>query len=144
MDPESAAEHLVEKIFAGAYPPGGRLTERDIAELCGCSHAVARKVIHVLQAIGAIRFSSRRGALVIGPGDLNAGEVGRVWERLLPLLEADAGRAFSPPSAGQHAYARLQAARAELDRMGLEAGEPRLAELLKKVSLQGMILQLAA
>lgn len=143
MDPESAAEYLIQKLFSGAYPPGARLTERDIAEACGCTHACARNVIHLLQEIGAVRFSSRRGASIIGPADIDGEEAERVWMRLLALLEAGAGKAFSPPSRGREAYARLQEVRTELDRMGRKAGEPRLTELLKKISLQRMILELA-
>lgn len=141
MDPDAAAEYMVQQIFAKTYPPGSRVTERDIAEACACSHAFARNVIHHLQILGAVRFSSRRGATVVGPADFHEAEVAQVWSVILPLLERKADRAYAEPGPGRSGYAKRLAVRAELDRLGRRAGDPRLTELLHRVALQRLILQ---
>ena len=141
MDPDAAAEYMVQQIFARAFPPGSRVTERDIAEACACTHAFARNVIHRLQILGAVRFSSRRGAAVLGPADFREEEVTRVWSVMLPLLERKAKRPYAEPGAARSGYARRLAVRAELDRLGRKAGDPRLTELLQRIALQRLILQ---
>lgn len=135
MDPEAAAEFFVREILAGTYAPGARLTERDIAEACGCTHAFARNVIHRLQILGAIRSSSRRGARIIGPADADPNQAAGAWGVLAGLLERKAGERFAPAT-GETAYLRLTATRAEIDRLAAKSGNPRLAHLLKRIALQ--------
>lgn len=144
MDPEDAAEYIVQQVFGGAFAPGARLTERDVADVCGGTHAFARNVIHRLQMLGAVRFSSRRGATILGPSDFRIEEVERVWQVLLNLLQAKADRAFKGPARGGDRYAQLLATRSELERLGQRAQDPRLSELLQRVALQRLLLQGAA
>jgi DNA-binding GntR family transcriptional regulator len=144
MDTEAAAEYMVQRILAGAISPGARLTERDIAEAYGCTNAFARDVIHRLQILGAIRFSSRRGASIIGPADVKAEEAADAWNILLRLLETKAGEPFRSPARGREPYGRLLEIRGEIERLGRRASRPRLVELLKRIALQRFIISDAA
>jgi DNA-binding GntR family transcriptional regulator len=55
---------LRQRIVSGAYPPGMRLTERNLAEELGFSRVPLREALPQLEADGFITTSIRRGATV--------------------------------------------------------------------------------
>lgn len=61
---EQIAETLREKILTGEYEPGGRLSEREIAEQFGVSRTPAREALRLLHREGAVRLYPNRGAQV--------------------------------------------------------------------------------
>ena len=57
-------ELLRDQIIVGAYPPGIRLTERELAVTLGVSRVPLREALPQLEADGFINTSIRRGASV--------------------------------------------------------------------------------
>lgn len=55
---------LRQRIVVGDYPPGMRLTERNLAEVLGVSRVPLREALPQLEADGFITTSIRRGATV--------------------------------------------------------------------------------
>jgi DNA-binding GntR family transcriptional regulator len=55
---------LRQRIVAGDYPPGMRLTERNLADALGVSRVPLREALPQLEADGFITTSIRRGATV--------------------------------------------------------------------------------
>lgn len=70
-------------ILAGAFPPGGRLIESDIAEQMGVSRAPVREAIRALQQEGLVEIFPHRGAVVVG---VSEEELERIYE-LRALIE---------------------------------------------------------
>ncbi len=137
---DAIADVFVRRILEGRHAPGSRLTEREIADVSGCTHARARETLHHLEKAGAVRIFRHRGAVVIGPEETPPGDVARVWTTLLRLLEQDAGASLAAlPTPRDPATAHGETV-AALEALGEKAGNPRLVELLKRIALQRAIL----
>lgn len=130
---DTVAELVLQRILCGTPAAGVRLTEREIVAMAGCTHAAARDAIRRLERIGAVRFSQRRGASVIGPQDAPPEEIEPVWSALLTMLEELAGCHFEPEGTD------FLAVRAALRPMGLAAGDVRLSDLLERMALHRAI-----
>lgn len=139
-DPAAIAEQFVRRILNGEPAPGARLTEREIVEYAGCTHACARDVIHRLHMLGAVSVFRRKGARVFGPEDAAPEEVERVWRALTPLVEKLAGAPLEAPAGLASPALQVMFVNKQLDRLGGAANDPRLIGLLKRIALQRVIL----
>jgi len=61
-------DRLLERIVAGAYPPGARIVETRVARELGTSQAPVREALRDLEALGVVEISPFRGARVRRPG----------------------------------------------------------------------------
>jgi DNA-binding GntR family transcriptional regulator len=61
------ADRLREAIRTGAFPPGTRLIERDLAERLGVSRIPVREAIQQLVEEGLVQKTPHRGAFVYSP-----------------------------------------------------------------------------
>ena len=61
-------DRLLERIIAGAYPPGSRIVETRVARELGTSQAPVREALRDLEALGVVEISPFRGARVRRPG----------------------------------------------------------------------------
>ncbi len=89
-------DRLLERIIAGAYPPGSRIVETRVARELGTSQAPVREALRDLEALGVVEISPFRGARVRRPG-------------LDELLEAYGVRAELEAMAARLAMPRLVA-----------------------------------
>jgi GntR family transcriptional regulator of gluconate operon len=72
---EATAELLRERIFAGAFKPGARLVEADIARQLGTSRGPVREALAMLRAEGLVREEPGRGTYVESLGRRDIEEI---------------------------------------------------------------------
>jgi len=106
---EATAELLRERIFAGAFEPGSRLVEADIARQLGTSRGPVREALAMLRAEGLVREDPGRATYVASLGRRDIEEIYEVRAG----LESVAARLIIERS-DQEALAALDRA---LDRM---------------------------
>ena len=86
--PGQLSEEIEERIVTGAYPPGTRLDEQELAKAFGVSRTPIREALIQLASIGLIEIRPRRGATV---PEVGADRVCEMFE-LMAELEAMCGR----------------------------------------------------
>lgn len=106
---EAAVEQLREAIIRGAYQPGQRLKQQELARTLGCSPVPVREALHRLAAEGFVVLDPQRGARV---ADFNSRELEEIYE-VRTLLEGRAAE-LAAERMTPEAAARL---RAILDKM---------------------------
>jgi DNA-binding GntR family transcriptional regulator len=117
---ERLCEQIEERIVTGAYPPGTRLDEQELADAFGVSRTPVREALIQLASSGLVEIRPRRGALV---PELNAGRLCEMFE-VMAELEAMCGRLAArrilPAEQAllQHAHHDCEAAR--------DSGDPDL------------------
>lgn len=80
------ADALREAISRGAYPPGSRLRQEEIADRFGASRVPVREALKVLEADGLVTLVANTGAWVSQLTLAECEEVYQTRERLEPLL----------------------------------------------------------
>ena len=85
---EAAFEQLREAIIRGAYQPGQRLKQQELARSLGCSPVPIREALHHLAAEGFVVFDPQRGARV---ADFNSREVEQMYD-IRTMLEGYAAQ----------------------------------------------------
>lgn len=83
---EAAVEQLRQAIIRGAYQPGQRLKQQELARTLGCSPVPVREALHRLAAEGFVVIDPQRGARV---ADFNSRELEEIYEVRM-LLEGRA------------------------------------------------------
>lgn len=63
---DELVKELRAAIVEGAFPPGSRLVEAEIAEQMGVSRAPVREAIRALEREGLVEIFPHRGAVVVG------------------------------------------------------------------------------
>src|SRR5690348_4650757 len=111
---QSTAELLRERLLSGAFAPGERLVEAEIARQLGISRGPVREALARLRAEGLAYEEPRRGSFVAA---LSAEDVREIYE-LRAALETQAARLLIQRGDGA-AFARLD---------GIVAGLRRAAE----------------
>ncbi len=85
---QAAFEQLREAIIRGAYQPGQRLKQQELARSLGCSPVPVREALHRLVAEGFVIFDPQRGARV---ADFNSREVEQMYD-IRTMLEGYAAQ----------------------------------------------------
>ena len=85
---EQLREQIEERIVTGAYPPGARLDEQELAASFGVSRTPVREALIQLAAGGLIEVRPRRGAII---PDMSAERLYEMFE-VMAELEAMCGR----------------------------------------------------
>lgn len=80
------AAELREAILSGAYSPGTRIRQDDLADRYGASRLPVREALRILQAEGLITVIANTGAWVSRLTLADCEEMYRVRERVEPLL----------------------------------------------------------
>lgn len=80
------ADRLREAIIDGAFPPGTRIRQEDIASQYAASRAPVREALRILESEGLITRVANAGAWVSRLNLAECEELYRVRERLEPLL----------------------------------------------------------
>ncbi|MGM7774700.1 GntR family transcriptional regulator [Arthrobacter sp. KNU-44] len=80
------ADSLREAILHGAYPPGTRILQEDIAQEFGASRLPVREALRILESDGLVTLVANTGAWVAELSLEQCQEVYQIRERLEPLL----------------------------------------------------------
>ena len=112
--PEQIAERIGNAIIQGAYEPGARIQELDVAGQFQVSRGPVREALRILERDGLVQIHARRGAQVT---QLNVDEVNDIFEVRVSLLGLSA---------------RLAAERRDSEFLArFRAGVDRLSEVFK-------------
>ena len=80
-DPEGDLhERILDAIDAGAYPPGARLLETELADRFGVSRTPVREALRRLESQGVVTHEARKGAVVASLDYNQLGELYAVRE----------------------------------------------------------------
>jgi DNA-binding GntR family transcriptional regulator len=115
---EAAAEALREAIVDGAYAPGQRLRQQELAGHFGCSVIPIREALHQLAAEGFVVLDPQRGARVAAFDSRMLEEIFEVRITLERLAITRAARRMTP-----HAVARGREILDRMERPDLSARE---------------------
>lgn len=99
------SEEIEERIVTGAYPPGRRLDEQELADSFGVSRTPVREALIQLASIGLVEIKPRRGATV---PEVGADRVCEMFE-VMAELEAMCGRLAARRITPSEQYALLEA-----------------------------------
>lgn len=91
------ADRVREAIIRGAYPPGTRIRQEELAEETGASRVPVREALRVLEAEGLVTLVANTGAWVSSLSLGECQEIYRVRERVEPLLLRMSGPGLSGP-----------------------------------------------
>ncbi len=80
------ADGVRDSILEGAYPPGTRIRQEDLAERYAASRAPVREALRMLEGEGLITRVANAGAWVSQLSRAEGEELYRVRERIEPLL----------------------------------------------------------
>lgn len=80
------ADQLREEILRGAYPPGARIRQTDLASKFGASRIPAREALRILESDGLVTLVPNAGAWVAHLSLDECREIYLIRERLDPLL----------------------------------------------------------
>lgn len=80
------ADRIRDDIVQGAYPPGSRLRQEEIAERFGASRVPVREALKMLEAEGLVTLVPNAGAWVSHLTLAECEEVYQMRERIEPLL----------------------------------------------------------
>jgi DNA-binding GntR family transcriptional regulator len=81
--PEQIAERIGNAIIQGAYEPGARIQEQDVANRFQVSRGPVREALRILERDGLVQIHARRGAQVT---QLDVDEVNDLFELRISLL----------------------------------------------------------
>lgn len=98
------AERVRADILRGAYPPGTRLLQENIAEQFSASRIPVREALRILQADGLVTLVANTGAWISRLSLAECEELYQIREGIEPLLLR-----YSLPNMGAEAMDRLQA-----------------------------------
>jgi DNA-binding GntR family transcriptional regulator len=73
--PEQIASRLSERIVSGAYTPGQRIMEQNVAEEFEVSRGPVREALRLLEKDGLVMILPRRGAQVTNPSIEEVNEI---------------------------------------------------------------------
>ena len=104
------AHELRADILHGAYPPGTRLRQEELATQYGASRLPIREALRILEAEGLITTVANAGAWIASLSPDECAELYQVRERIEPLLLR---------------YSMLHVTPADIDRLGELAEEMR-------------------
>ena len=104
------ADELRTDILHGAYPPGTRLRQEELARQYGASRLPIREALRILEAEGLITTVANAGAWIASLSLDECAELYQVRERIEPLLLR---------------YSMLHLTSADIDRLGELAEEMR-------------------
>lgn len=96
------ADELRDAILRGAYPPGTRLRQEELAAQCGASRVPVREALRILEADGLVTTVANTGAWIARLSFDECVELYQVRERIEPLLLR-----YSMPHLEDHQIARL-------------------------------------
>jgi len=107
------SEEIEERIVTGAYPPGTRLDEQELADSFGVSRTPVREALIQLASIGLVEIKPRRGATVPEVGADRVCEMCEVMAELEAMCGRLAARRITPSEqyALQQAHHACEAAR---------------------------------
>lgn len=80
------ADGVRDLILEGAYPPGTRIRQEDLAERYAASRAPVREALRILEGEGLITRVANAGAWVSQLSRAEGDELYRIRERIEPLL----------------------------------------------------------
>jgi len=80
------ASALRDEIVAGAYVPGERIRQEDLAERYGASRVPVREALRILETEGLVTLVANTGAWVSRPSLAECDEMYQTRERIEPLL----------------------------------------------------------
>ncbi|HAM26782.1 MAG TPA: GntR family transcriptional regulator, partial [Microbacteriaceae bacterium] len=80
------ATRLREAILTGAYAPGARIRQEDLAEEFGASRLPVREALRILESDGLITLVANTGAWVAHLSLAECEEMYQIRERIEPLL----------------------------------------------------------
>lgn len=121
-------ERILDAIDAGAYPPGARLLETELAETFGVSRTPVREALRRLESQGVVTHEARKGAVVASLDYNQLGELYAVREVMEGLAARLAARFASP--------AEVQLLRDMIARDRQEADPGKLAAANKRFHRQ--------
>jgi DNA-binding GntR family transcriptional regulator len=107
------AGELRAEILGGAYRPGERIRQEDVAARSGASRIPVREALRLLQAEGLVTLVANSGAWVARLSLAECAELYQIRERLEPLLLAT-----SLPGLDDAALAALDALAGEMEQAG--------------------------
>jgi DNA-binding GntR family transcriptional regulator len=115
---EELREAIEERIATGAYPPGSRLDESELAQQFGVSRTPVREALIQLASGGLIEMRPRRGAVVAQVDPQRLVEMFEVMAELEAMCGRLAARRISPGEEAKLREAHAAAGGA------LNAGDP--------------------
>ncbi|MFG6195307.1 GntR family transcriptional regulator [Nonomuraea sp. JJY05] len=127
MQTDVARRRLREMILDGAYPPGARLTEMEVAAALDMSRTPVREALRALTADGLVRPSGR-GVVVV---ELERGDLDEAYQVRAALEALTAELAATRQREGRIAPADLAALREIAIDTATATAEGRLAEAVR-------------
>ncbi|MFI6736552.1 GntR family transcriptional regulator [Nonomuraea sp. NPDC050451] len=127
MQTDVARRRLRELILDGAYPPGARLTEMEVAAALDMSRTPVREALRALTADGLVRPSGR-GVVVVA---LEQGDLDEAYQVRAALEALTAELAATRQREGRIAPADLAALREIAIDTATATAEGRLAEAVR-------------
>ncbi|MFI7130588.1 GntR family transcriptional regulator [Nonomuraea sp. NPDC050153] len=127
MQTDVARKRLRELILDGAYPPGARLTETEVAAALDMSRTPVREALRALAADGLVRPSGR-GVVVVA---LEQGDLDEAYQVRAALEALTAELAATRQREGRIAPADLAALRHITAETATATAEGRLAEAVR-------------
>jgi DNA-binding GntR family transcriptional regulator len=97
------ATQLREAILTGAYAPGARIRQEDVAEKFGASRLPVREALRILESDGLVTLIANTGAWVSQLSLAECEEMYQIRERIEPLLLR-----YSLPQLSMETLDRLQ------------------------------------
>jgi DNA-binding GntR family transcriptional regulator len=118
---ELALDRLRTAIVEHHFPPGTRLTERELCEQMGVSRSVVREVIRHLEAEGLVESAPHHGPVVATLGAAAAAEIYEIRGLLESSAAHDAAVHASPETIGhlRDALSRIRQGYAAHDHHGV-------------------------
>ncbi|MET7331980.1 GntR family transcriptional regulator [Nonomuraea sp. NPDC005650] len=127
MQTDVARKRLRELILDGAYPPGARLTETEVAAALDMSRTPVREALRALAADGLVRPSGR-GVVVVA---LEQGDLDEAYQVRAALEALTSELAATRQREGRIAPADLAALRNITTQTATATAEGRLAEAVR-------------
>ena len=105
------ATRLRDEILSGAYAPGARIRQEDVAEQFGASRLPVREALRILESDGLVTLVANTGAWVSHLSLAECEEMYQIRERIEPLLLRYSLPQLSPETLGrlQHLADEMQA-----------------------------------
>ncbi len=137
-----AAIDLCRRIVDGQFVAGQRITEREVATLYGVSAAMSREIFHLLEKLGAVTQSARRGARIVDAHRAPPDEVEATWNLLADFLLAEVRRVTgdAPPigrrmGPGIRPTMRVDAIERRVERLAELARNARIVDLMSRAAM---------
>lgn len=120
---DELVKELRAAIVEGAFPPGSRIVEAEIAEQMGVSRAPVREAIRALEREGLVEIFPHRGAVVVG---VLEDEMRRIYE-----LRALAEQIAFKEAVKQLSEEQLDELEELIDQLEAEAAQGRLDQMIE-------------